>query len=399
VNYPIAIAGLLFLVLMHELGHFVVALAVGMRPRRFSIGFGPPLARITRRGIDYQIAAFPLGGYVKIPGMNRAAPSDLDISFGRALAEEPSLLGPLEQAKRGLSRDEPSVLEPLREAVAAADLSPAARKSAERGLENVGDALAPDAYWRQRTWKRIVAILAGPAANVVFAIVLFSVLYIVGTFKVSSTVGQVLPNHPAASAGLEPGDQIVSVNGQAVPPDRISELIRASNGRPLTLQVIRRDQVVTVGPVKPRKEQGTYLLGFRLRGEGLSAPAAVWASIKIVGVVTKGTVLALGNIVHKKDRQSFHSTVGIVQLSSSQLSQGVQDYLFLLAFVSLSLALLNLLPLLPLDGGHIVFSLIEGVRGRPLARRVYEQVSAVGIAIVLLFFFVGLSNDIHLGGG
>ena len=108
----------------------------------------------------------------------------------------------------------------------------------------------------------------------------------------------------------------------------------------------------------------------------------------------RGTVIALANVVHKKERKNFQSTVGIVQASSNAISQGAQDYLFLLAFISLSLALLNLLPLLPLDGGHIAFSIVEGLRGRPLARSVYERVSMVGIALVLLLFFVGLSNDI-----
>ena len=109
---------------------------------------------------------------------------------------------------------------------------------------------------------------------------------------------------------------------------------------------------------------------------------------------------ALANVVHKKERKNLQSAVGIVQASSNAISQGVQDYLFLLAFISLSLALLNLLPLLPLDGGHIAFSIVEGFRGRPLARNVYERVSVVGIALVLMLFLISLSNDIgRLSGG
>ena len=176
--------------------------------------------------------------------------------------------------------------------------------------------------------------------------------------------------------------------------------IAGSQGKPLTLRVERNGRTITLGPVAPKQDAGSYRLGFVLRGTGLSPPDAAWQSIKLVGVVTKGTVVALGNIFHKKDRKNFQSTVGIVQASSTAVSQGVQDFLFLLAFISLSLALLNLLPLLPLDGGHIAFSLVEGVRGRPLARDVYERVSVVGIALVLMLFFVGLSNDIgRLGGG
>ena len=232
------------------------------------------------------------------------------------------------------------------------------------------------------------------------AVVLFTVLYMIGSFQVTQTVGNVLPNHPAVQAGLRAGDRIVAIDGKPVQATQISEQIRGSNGRPLVLKVVRGGRELTIGPVVPRKTQGTYLLGFQLKGTGLSAPAAAWQSIKLVGIVTKGTVIALANVVHKKERKNFQSTVGIVQASSNAISQGAQDYLFLLAFISLSLALLNLLPLLPLDGGHIAFSIVEGFRGRPLARDVYERVSVVGIVLVLMLFFVGLSNDIgRLGGG
>jgi regulator of sigma E protease len=400
VNLIIAILGLAFLVFIHELGHFLAALALKMRPRRFLIGFPPAILTFKRGGIEYGIGAIPLGGLVKIPGMHRPAPSDLDLSFARALEEQPSLLGPLEAAKRALPSDDPAAIAPLHEALEGAELSPQARKVAEKGLTEVGDGLAPDAYWRQRTWKRVTVILAGPASNVVFAVVVFSILFMLGGGRVTATVDKVLNGHPAARIGLQPGDRILAINGKPVGPTGISRAISDSQGRPLTLKVVRAGRAVTLGPVAPQKDQGSYRLGFVLRGTGLSPPDAAWQSIKLVGIVTKGTVVALANVFHAKDRKNFQSTVGIVQASSTAVSQGVQDFLFLLAFISLSLALLNLLPLLPLDGGHIAFSLVEGIRGRPLAREIYERVSVVGIALVLMLFFVGLSNDIgRLGGG
>ena len=104
--------------------------------------------------------------------------------------------------------------------------------------------------------------------------------------------------------------------------------------------------------------------------------------------------------MHKQGREDISSPVGIVQGSSDAVDQGVESYLWVLGLISLSLALLNLLPLLPLDGGHIFFSLLEAVRGRAVAREVYERVSAIGIALVLLLFFIGLSNDVgRIGGG
>src|SRR5438552_7647232 len=176
----IAILGLALLILLHEAGHFFVARVVGMRPRRFYLGFPPALVKVVRNGIEYGIGAIPLGGFVKIPGMHRPAASDLDMYLGPALNEAPSLVGPVEQAKRELDRDDPRVLDPLQAAVAKAELSPQARKRAEKGLREIGDGLAADAYWRAATWKRVAAILAGPAANVVLAIVVFAVLIMLG---------------------------------------------------------------------------------------------------------------------------------------------------------------------------------------------------------------------------
>ena len=152
--------------------------------------------------------------------------------------------------------------------------------------------------------------------------------------------------------------------------------------------------------MRAHKIDGRYRLGFSLEGQGLSPPAAFWSSIKLTGEVTKQIGVSLGNLVHGEGRKDISSPVGIVQGSSSALKQGVQDYLWVLGLISLSLALLNLLPLLPLDGGHIVFSIVEGIRGRAVKREIYERVSAVGIFLVVLLFFVGLSNDIgRIGGG
>ena len=149
--------------------------------------------------------------------------------------------------------------------------------------------------------------------------------------------------------------------------------------------------------MRPRKEDGVYRLGFRLRGAHLGLGESIWQSFKLTGVVSRETVRSLGRIVHKSGRKEISGPVGIVRESSKRTGW---DYVAVLGFVSLSLALLNLLPLLPLDGGHIAFSVIEGLRGRAVGREVYERVSAIGIALVLLLFFVGLSNDLgRIDGG
>ena len=157
---------------------------------------------------------------------------------------------------------------------------------------------------------------------------------------------------------------------------------------------------VVLGPTRPTKRDGAYRLGFVLEGKGLSPPAALKESLRVTGLVSRDIVSSLGHLVHKQGREDISSPVGIVQGSSDAVDQGVESYLWVLGLISLSLALLNLLPLLPLDGGHIFFSLLEAVRGRAVAREVYERFSAIGIALVLMLFFIGLSNDVgRIGGG
>lgn len=400
----IAILGLGLLILVHEAGHFFVARLVGMRPTRFYIGFPPAIFKVKRKGIEYGLGAIPLGGYVKIPGMHRPSASDVDGHLGPALHEAPQLYAPVERLKRPLAKgqeeDARRATEELEQAVGEAFVSPGARRAAERGIGEIGDALSPEAYWRQRTWKRIAVIFAGPGMNLLFAVALFAVLFMIGGGKATRTVAEVLPDHPAAAAGLKTGDKIVAIDGQFVTPQQIPERISGSDGRPVTVLVRRGDRFLPLGPVHPKKEQGVYRLGFVLQGEGLSPPVAAWHSIKLTGLVTKQIGISLGHLVHGQGRKNIASPVGIVQGSSSALNQGMQDYLWVLGLISLSLAILNLLPLLPLDGGHIAFSIVEGVRGRAVKKEVYERVSAVGLFVVVLLFFVGLSNDIgRLGGG
>jgi regulator of sigma E protease len=401
VNVFVAILGLGLLVLVHEAGHFFTARAVGMTPRRFYVGFPPPLVRMRRKGIEYGIGAIPLGGYVKIPGMHRPAPSDLDTYMGPALAEAPRLLAPLEHFKRRLAKGDMDgareLLPELERAVEEASVSPRASKLAQKGLNELKDGLGTDAYWRQRTWRKVSVIFAGPGTNFLFAIVLFTALFMVGSggyrlgFSLQTSdqpvVDAVRADRPAGRMGLEPGDRIVTVNGvQVERPEDVPPLIERSKGRPITITVRRNGQLVPLGPARPQAEPR------------LSLPTAAWNSLRLTGIITKEIGASLTRLV-RGERKEVSSPVGIVEGSSEALDQGAQTYFWVLGLLSLSLALLNLLPLLPLDGGHIAFSIIEGIRGRAVGREVYERVSAIGIAVVLLLFFIGLSNDIgNLGG-
>ena len=405
-TWLIVIGGLVLVVFVHELGHFSVALAVGMRPRSFYIGFPPALVKVRRNGIEYGIGMIPLGGLVRIPGMHRPAASDLRTFIEPAVREQPDLAPAVGAVRRALDAEDYDAARraypELEQDVGAARLSPAARRSAERALRDLEEGTARDAYWRASTWKRVAVIAAGPFANILLAFaILFTVFAVSGgparTQHYTNKVDSVETGTPAAAAGLQAGDRIVAVNG--VPTREfgsVSHLIGGSEGRPVVLTVVRHGRQVTVGPRKTIRSEGRWIFGFSPEPRLVSytvGGAARTAGADLWGVVT-GTAAGFRGLFSHQGRSQLSGPVGIVQVSHSQLQAGGSWYLQILAFVSMSLALVNLLPLLPLDGGHILFSLIEGIRRRALAREVYERVSVVGIAFILLVMVIAFSNDV-----
>jgi regulator of sigma E protease len=243
-------------------------------------------------------------------------------------------------------------------------------------------------------------IAAGPLANIFIAFaILFTVFAVSGGPSQNPTtrVDSVDPGTPAAAAGLQPADRIVAVDGQ---PARtfgaLSHLIGSSRGKPVTLTVLRDGRRVTVGPRPTVFRQGRWIFGFAPTTRLVNyttGRAARTAASDMWGVVT-GTASGIKGLFSSHGRGQLSSAVGVSRTLHAQLKVGLTWYLEILAFVSMSLALINLLPLLPLDGGHILFSLIEGVRRRALAREVYERVSVVGIALLVLVFVIAFSNDV-----
>jgi regulator of sigma E protease len=408
VNVAVAIAGLAFLILIHEAGHFFTALAVNMRPRRFYIFFPPALAKWHRNGIEYGIGSIPLGGYVKIPGMHKPAAGDLEAHLEPARKEAPSLAAaeaPVEQALVEERFDEARTeLDRLRARVGRVDLSEGARRAADRGLTDADDALSPEAYWRAPTWKRVAVIFAGPATNYLFAVIALAAVFMLGVpTGATQVVEEVGAGTPAAAMGLQPGDKVVAVDGKRGESADLAEAIRGSGGEPVTLTVERDgNQLQLSGTPQLDPAEDVYRLGFAfgLDYESYGPLEAFGLAFETTWEVTKAIGSSLGRLVTGEGRDEVASVVGITAVSSESLDEGFRYYLQVLAFISLSLALLNLLPLLPLDGGHIAFSLAERIRGRAIPREAYERASMVGIVLVLFLFFIGLTNDINrLSGG
>jgi regulator of sigma E protease len=400
----IAILGLAFLILVHECGHFFASLAVGLRPRRFYVGFPPAIAKTTRNGIEYALGAIPLGGFVTIPGMHRPIAHDAERRFSHAVEDAPTLGGSLDRVKRALEQPDltgaQEAVDDFDDALASHTVSPAARKTAEKGVTELRDALGADAYWKAPTWKRLIAIAAGPAANILLTVVLFSFLFMTvageATQRVDTVAAEITAGKtsPAQTIGLQPGDRIVAIDGRPVEADEIAQTIGDSEGKALTLTIVRNGQEQQLGPVSAQLADGRYRLGFSLQGEGLGFFPAIGRALEVTGIVSKEIVKSLGRLFTGEGRDEVSSPIGITRASSDAVERGASSYVWVLGLISLSLALLNLLPLLPLDGGHILFTLVEGARGRIVRREVYERVSMVGLAVVLLLFFVGLSNDI-----
>ncbi len=340
------------LILLHEAGHFVAAKATGMRVEKFFLFFPPKLVSIKRGETEYGIGMIPLGGFAKISGMN------------------------LEE-----------------------DLPPE---------------VAPRAYCRQPVWKRIVVIAAGPAVNIALAFLILFGVYFANAQRVDQTVGEISAGAPAATA-LKEGDKIVAVDGRSYPKLSVEERLKKFGedvsshkcpgkqvdgcraAKPVALEVRRDGRLRTVA-VRPeyKQEYGRALIGFSYGSEpteiGVGGAASqAWESIWLV---THKTASIVARIFEPQQRKQISGIVGISDVAHQTVDKSLEESLLLLALISLSLGLFNLLPFLPLDGGHIFWSLVEKVRRKPVSMQVMERASIAGIALVAMLFFIGLSNDI-----
>ena len=400
-------AGFIVLIVLHEFGHFVVAKWTGMRVERFFLFFPPKLVSVRRGETEYGIGAIPLGGFVKITGMN---PEELEAAErGEHYEGKPGLLEQLEGADPG--KETPGSVE---------------------GPEPLPPEVLERAYYNQPVWKRIVVIAAGPAMNLLIA---FFVLFFLalGTDKPTQlTVDTVQANTPAAKV-LKAGDRIVSIdgvrptNGGSNPStndlDNRAKAIQAQVNThrcagnatdhcrattPVTLVVVRDGKQVTLhatpfydakatdadGNPDPRYRLG---FGFGVGGfvsENLSVPAAAGRSVSVMWDVTTKTVSTFARLFEPEQRKQVSGVVGVSDVAHQTVEHSARDALLLLAIVSLSLAIINLFPFLPLDGGHIFWSLVEKVRGSRVPFAVIERASAIGFLLILTLFVIGLTNDI-----
>ena len=215
-------------------------------------------------------------------------------------------------------------------------------------------------------------------------------------------VGRVVAGTPAAAAHLQVGDRVLAVAGRRVTPKDIPAHIRATKGSPFHLLVERHNRRVVVGPLRARLDQGAYRIGIAIeaRTGPASRPRPQHATrSRLTWQITSDTVRGIGHLATGRDTNQVSSSVGIVRVSAAAWRQGLRDFLFVLGLVSLALGLLNLLPVLPLDGGHIVMALVEKIRGRTFRQAVYMRYTVVGLTLFAVLMYFGLRNDLFGGGG
>jgi regulator of sigma E protease len=342
-TWILAFTGFAALIVLHELGHFLAAKAVGMRVERFMLFFPPVVWSIKRGETEYGIGSIPLGGYVKITGMTPR--------------------------------------------------------------EEIPEDVAYRAYHRQAPWKRIVVILAGPMMNVLIAFVILFGLYAAN--GATTTVVSVVDKKAPATAVLRPGDRLVAVDGVHGDPLRLRAQIgrhtcagKVANGclaaTPATLTIVRDGRTLTV-KARPRYSAADKrpLLGFGFGAGPEPADLAVRDAVHEMWTVTHKTVSSVTKLFYSaKARKQVSGVVGSYETTRQAIGLSAETAFFILAIISLSLAIINLFPFLPLDGGHVFWALAEKVRGRPIPFSVMERASVVGFVLVAFLFVIGLSNDI-----
>jgi regulator of sigma E protease len=371
VSYLLAFLGFAALIILHEGGHFLAAKAVGMRVEKFSLFFGPMIVKRQIGETLYGIGVIPLGGFVKISGMT---PQE-EFEDSDAAADRPRVVagGPMP-----------------RPAVAPA----------------VHD---PRGYSSMPVWKRVVVIAAGPSVNLLVAFVIFSALFlhygavVTGPREIQSVVSQ-----SAAAGALKPGDHLISLDGVSSSQGfkRVTDASHCAgtpvNGcvaSPAVAVVVRRDGHLLRFSLHPHYNAKAKrpLIGFSYGNQDIDPvgllSSAGW-SVKSMWQEASRTLSAFAHIFQAKERRQLHSVVGAYKITQEAVSDGPEEALEVLAAISLALAVINLFPFLPLDGGHIFWAVAERVRGRRISLATIERASIVGLVLVLMLFAIGLSNDI-----
>jgi regulator of sigma E protease len=336
------------LIFFHELGHFLVARLFGVGVEKFSLGFGPRLFGKKIGLTDYRVSAIPLGGFVKMVGEDPTAemdPQDIPISFTH-----------------------------------------------------------------KHVFKRMLIVAAGPAFNLLLAVIIFyGIFQISGTYILKPSIGGVQENSPAETAGLQAGDMIMAIDGTPVTSwEEMAAMITASGGRSMAITIQRPEWDVFTATVSPRvtttknlfgEDIQRYIIGISSAGEvvnqRLNPIESLVESFKETYSITKLTIVSIVKLIQGTvSTKTLGGPIMIAELAGQQAREGAINLIFFIALLSINLAIINFLPIPVLDGGHLLFFLIEAIIGRPLSIRMREIAQQAGIFILIMLMIFVFYNDI-----
>ena len=429
------------LVVVHEAGHFTMAKKLGVRVLRFSIGYPPKLFGIRRGETEYSIGATPFGGYVRMLGDEvgeEPKPEELSmflheigldligaarehgaIQVGsnfdedlRAVAER--LSGARSLAKTALGRDlgsDEALL--INEVARQPKVADAIKELAEHPPLALGEAYCKRAFPTQTLGKRILIVLAGPLANIIFAPLLLSIVFMTGVPQLLAVVGKTTKDLPAEKAGLRPGDRILSVNGQPMETwTDFSDAVKSGDGSPIKLEIERKQNDKPVSStivIKPTRLEQKTLYGTNATTWVIGVQPSGAESIKHFGPLgavkeacvtswqmTSQMALGIASIFSGATpvREALGGPIMIAQLAGQEAHRGFANLAMFTVMLSLELGIINLLPVPLLDGGHLLFFMFEGVKGKPLELRYREAMLQVGLFLLVALMAFVIFNDI-----
>lgn len=335
------------LIFFHELGHFLVAKAFGVGVERFSLGFGPKLVAKKIGRTEYRISVLPLGGYVKMVG------------------EQPD--------------------------------------------EEIDPEEVAFSFTHKPVLQRMLIVAAGPFFNFMLCIVIFFGIFgTTGLMVLKPVIGEVRADSPAEAAGVKSGDVIVSADGRQIETwPEMADVISESKGEPIEFTVNRegRSLDLTIEPAMDKVEDifgeshERFMIGITAAGETESVPLnpveAMGESLHRTWMIIKLTVVSVVKLIQGAlSVKTLGGPIMIAQIAGEQVQHGAVNLLSFIALVSVNLGILNLLPVPVLDGGHLVFFAIEGVRGSPVSLRAREIAQQVGIFLLLTLMVFVFYNDI-----
>lgn len=332
------------LVLVHELGHFITAKKLNVKVDIFSIGMGPKVFGFTRGETEYRFSAIPIGGYVKMAG------EDIE----ELLKEDPS-----------------------------------AKKDDD-----------PRSFYNQSKLRRSLIIVAGSLANILLGIIIFLMIFITGVPTLTTKIGIVQENSPAARAGIKPDDRITAIDNKGLWKwEEMTKIIQESAGKKLLL-TIERDGSKIESEIIPEAREGTKagMIGissaYEFIKERFDPAKAIGKAFTQAWMIGSGIIKGIYLMLTGKIQAEIAGPLGIIKITGEQAKQGFLNLMFFTALLGINLGTINLFPILPLDGGYLLVMLIEKIKGSPVKLKHQLVAQQIGWALLLFLLFFASYSDI-----